>query len=356
MNNPQAVERVNGALMVAACAAAFVAPFHLFLAAYAILGPLHYLTQISWLHDRHYFAPRPAARRWWLVLVGAAMVVLLYGYVSNDLFQKPVKPTLEIAMVYLVFATAAFLLFVRHAVNAVALTIAVAAGLALFSNARAYALLAYFIVTIVHVLLFTAAFVLYGALKRRSGAALLSLGVFAACVVSFFVIPAPPALEASPRVREMYDFFAPLNEQLIALFGLEGGVYESSAVMRLIAFAYTYHYLNWFSKTSIIGWHRVSRVRAAAIVVAWTGAVALYAYDYALGLSVLYVLSVLHVLLEFPLDHQTFAGIGTELRALVRSGHELVPRPERIALLRGDGRGVQPRRAAEAVPRAAERV
>jgi hypothetical protein len=221
--------------------------------------------------------------------------------------------------VYLVFATAAFLLFVRHAVNAVALTIAVAAGLALFSNARAYALLAYFIITIVHVLLFTAAFVLHGALKRRSGTALLTLGVFAACVISIFVIPAQPALAASPRIREMYEFFAPLNEQLIALFGLKGGVYESSAVMRLIAFAYTYHYLNWFSKTSIIGWHRVTRVRATAILVAWTAAVALYAFDYTLGLSVLYILSVLHVLLEFPLDHQTFAGIGTELRALVRT-------------------------------------
>lgn len=320
MNNPQAVERVNCALMVAACIAAFVAPFHVFLAAYAILGPLHYLTQISWMHDRQYFAPRPTARRWWLVLVGAAMVVLLYGYVSNDLLQRPVKPTLEIAMVYLVFATAAFLLFVRHAVNAVALTVAVAAGLALFSNARAYALLAYFIITIVHVLLFTAAFVLYGALKRRSVAALVSLGVFAACAASFFVIPAQPLLAASPRIREMYDFFAPLNEQLNALFGFEGGVYEGLPVMRLIAFAYTYHYLNWFSKTSVIGWHHVTRPRAVGIVVAWTAAVAIYAYDYAIGLSVLYVLSVLHVLLEFPLNHQTFAGIGTELRrALVKA-------------------------------------
>ncbi|HEX6100266.1 MAG TPA: hypothetical protein VF432_28385 [Thermoanaerobaculia bacterium] len=319
MNNSHAVERVNCALMVAACAAAFVAPFHLFLAAYAILGPLHYLTQISWMHDRQYFAPRPAARRWWLVLVGAAMAVLLYGYVSNDLLQKPVKPTLEIAMVYLVFATAAFLLFVRHAVNAVALTVAVAAGLALFSNARAYALLAYFIVTIVHVLVFTAAFVLYGALKRRSGDALLSLGVFAACVASFFLVSAQPLLATSPRVREMYDFFAPLNEQLIALFGIGSGVYEATAVMRLIAFAYTYHYLNWFSKTSVIGWHRVPKPRAAAILVAWTAAVGLYAVDYTIGLSVLYVLSVLHVLLEFPLNHQTFAGIGSELRALVRT-------------------------------------
>ena len=75
MNNSNRVERVNCALMVAACAFAFAAPFHLFLAAYAILGPLHYLTQISWMHDRHYFAPRPAARRWWLMLVGLAMTV-----------------------------------------------------------------------------------------------------------------------------------------------------------------------------------------------------------------------------------------------------------------------------------------
>ncbi len=317
MNNSKAVERVNSALMVAACAAAFVAPFHVFLAAYAILGPLHYLTQISWMHDRHYFAPRPAARRWWLVLVGAAMAVLLYGYVSNDLLQKPVKPTLEIAMVYLVFATAAILLWVRHIVNAVVLTIVVAAALAVFSDARAYALLAYFIVTIIHVLLFTAAFVLYGALKRRSGPALVSLGVFIACIASFFLFRTPPALAASPKIQEIYGFFAPLNEQLIALFGLEGGVYEAVPVMRLIAFAYTYHYLNWFSKTSIIGWHHVTRRRAAVIAVAWSIAVALYAFDYTTGLSVLYVLSVLHVLLEFPLDHQTFAGIGTELRALV---------------------------------------
>ncbi len=317
MNNPQAVERVNCALMIAACAAAFVAPFHVFLAAYAILGPLHSLPQISWMHDRHYFTPRATARRWWLVLVGAAMLVLLYGYVSNDLLQRPVKPTLEIAMVYLVFATAAILLFVRHAVNAVALTIAVAAGLALFSSARAYALLAYFIVTIVHVLVFTAAFVLYGALKRRSGPALLSLGVYAACIASFFLIHTPPALEASPKIQEIYGFFAPLNEQLIRLFRFDAGVYESLPVMRLIAFAYTYHYLNWFSKTSIIGWHHVPKKRAIAIVAAWTLAVAIYAFDYTTGLSVLYVLSVLHVLLEFPLNHQTFAGIGTELRALV---------------------------------------
>jgi hypothetical protein len=91
--------------------------------------------------------------------------------------------------------------------------------------------------------------------------------------------------------------------------------------MGLIAFAYTYHYLNWFSKTSIIKWHAVPRARATAIVIAWTAAVTLYFVDYGMGLSVLYVLSLLHVLLEFPLNHQTFVGIGSELRAfVVRTG------------------------------------
>jgi hypothetical protein len=31
------------------------------------------------------------------------------------------------------------------------------------------------------------------------------------------------------------------------------------------------------------------------------------------------MLSLLHVLLEFPLNHKTFAGIATELRGLVRA-------------------------------------
>ena len=31
-------------------------PFELFLFSYAVLGPLHYLTEINWLKERNYFA------------------------------------------------------------------------------------------------------------------------------------------------------------------------------------------------------------------------------------------------------------------------------------------------------------
>ncbi len=49
------LDQLNMALMLASCAAAFALPFELFLFAYAVLGPLHYLTEISWIHDKGYF-------------------------------------------------------------------------------------------------------------------------------------------------------------------------------------------------------------------------------------------------------------------------------------------------------------
>jgi hypothetical protein len=315
----EVVEQLNIALMVVSGLAAFAAPFQLFLFVYAVLGPLHYLTEISWLHDRDYFAPRPKARRWWLGLVAVAMLVLMYGYVSNDLLHRPVAPTFEIGLTYLVFFTAPLLIWVRHPANAVALVVVAAAGLLMFSGARAYALLAYFIITIVHVLLFTAAFVLQGALRSRSRWAMISLVVFAACLGSVLVIDVRPFVVASAEVRRVYSFFESLNVQLLALFGAGGVVYDSRAgiaVMRLIAFAYTYHYLNWFSKTSIIKWHEVPKRRLVAIVVAWVGSVGVYVYDYTLGLSLLYMVSLLHVLLEFPLNHKSFAAIAEGLWSL----------------------------------------
>ena len=44
--------------MLVAFVVASLIPFELFLFAYAVLGPLHYATEISWLYDRRFFAPR----------------------------------------------------------------------------------------------------------------------------------------------------------------------------------------------------------------------------------------------------------------------------------------------------------
>lgn len=58
-----AVNYANIGLMVLSCLAAYVFPFQLFLFSYAVLGPLHYLTEISWLHDRDYFVMSSSSPR-----------------------------------------------------------------------------------------------------------------------------------------------------------------------------------------------------------------------------------------------------------------------------------------------------
>jgi hypothetical protein len=91
-------------------------------------------------------------------------------------------------------------------------------------------------------------------------------------------------------------------------------------LMRFIAFAYLYHYLNWFSKTEIIRWHKVPKVRFIVVIITWIAASVFYTYDYSLGLSLLFFLSFSHVLLEFPLNIVSIVGIGTESLSIFKNG------------------------------------
>jgi hypothetical protein len=87
-------------------------------------------------------------------------------------------------------------------------------------------------------------------------------------------------------------------------------------IQSLIAFAYTYHYLNWFSKTSIIKWHQVSKLKLSITVLMWIGSVGLYLYNYRVGLLTLFFVSMIHVFLEFPLNIRSITGIGEELKKI----------------------------------------
>ena len=317
--------------MLASCVFAYLFPFELFLFSYAILGPLHYLTEISWLHDRGYFirtkaATGPRFDRAWLALVGVTLTVMMIGVVGEKVLHRDVPPVWEIGLFYLVFLTASVAAIARSVKRALLVAGVGAVALAVFSRSPLFALLAFFLITIIHVFVFTGAFILMGALKTRSASALLSLAVFVLCAASFFVyVPAGAALPGD-YVRTSYESFQTLNAQLIRLFHLGPGtttaeIYMSTGglvVMRLIAFAYTYHYLNWFSKTSVIRWHEISKPRAALIAVLWIAALVPFAFSYVLGFVVLYMLSVLHVMLEFPLNHHSFVGIASELRSLIR--------------------------------------
>jgi hypothetical protein len=95
-------------------------------------------------------------------------------------------------------------------------------------------------------------------------------------------------------------------------------VYDSKiglAIMRFIAFAYTYHYLNWFSKTEIIRWHKVPKARFVLVIVGWFVSIVLYSINFRVGFQWLFLLSFMHVMLEFPLNYVSFMGIFSEVKA-----------------------------------------
>jgi hypothetical protein len=309
------VNWLNIGLMLAACGAAIAAPFQVFLCAWAILGPLHYLTEISWLHDRNYFTRRNMARRWWLGLVVFAVITIGLAYAANDPMQRNIPVPFQVALIYLVFAAAAAAIFVRDWLNAIGLFLILSLGLFYFSGFQNYAVAANLLVTIVHVFFFTGAFILLGALKGKSWVGVLSLAVFVCCAIATVTVGAPYAAPGD-RVRQLYTSFEYLNKELLRLSGRTAGVYEAAGVgvMRLIAFAYLYHYLNWFSKTSIIKWHEITRTRAGVIVGVWLAGGVAYLIDYRLGFGILYIMSMLHVFLEFPLNHQTLVEIGKTLK------------------------------------------
>ena len=54
--------------------------------------------------------------------------------------------------------------------------------------------------------------------------------------------------------------------ECITLFGMDENAQTFTRVMRFIAFAYTYHYLNWFTKTRVIGWADILRRRGLTII------------------------------------------------------------------------------------------
>lgn len=312
----RAVDYLNIGLMAVSLLIAFAVPFELFLFSYAVLGPLHYFTEIGWLHTKSYFTK---GKYDYLFLVAFAAASLAGHFV-------PLLRALQPAIIFSALLTAGALICIRSPLLKCSAVLAILFVNLLLFNHLFY--LAVFLPSIIHVYFFTGAFMLYGALKSRSIPGFASVGVLAlSAAVCFLVVPERSAL-ASQYVQASYAYFEPLHFGIAKVLrfeqlGSSGDVYGSLAgvmIMRFIAFAYTYHYLNWFSKTSVIQWHKVPASFAAATVLLWGASIGVYVADYRLGIAVLGFFSLLHVFLEFPLNYHSFVGIGRETKNLLARG------------------------------------
>lgn len=327
------IDRLNIFLIVISLLVAYKIPFELFLFSYAFLGPLHYLTEISWLKERNYFI-KTKDWIWTFVFFGVVISVPLllslpwFNFIYkisfvND-FLKEVNSSSNVILLTALFFSIGlvFLKDLNRTLIFLILSI-VASYLILKYVSFSIVLVSIFLPTIVHVYLFTLLFMLFGAIKSKStpgyiGVALLAL---IPIIITFGKInPDQYILSQNTQDNFIASGFQSLNFSLANL--LNSSKHESFSLLSLlgikiqifIAFAYTYHYLNWFSKTSIIGWHKgTSKTRLIAIAAIWVASISFYLYDYRTGIIVLFFLSFLHVFLEFPLNIVSVKGIADSL-------------------------------------------
>lgn len=318
------INYINIGLMIISLIASYILPFEVFLFSYAVLGPLHYLTEISWLEKKSYFI-KSKGDIWIFVLMVFAITIGMFNQHSK--INSFIASFLFSGFVYAL----AILFTQKTGIKLLFVILAFFVSLIFSFNAYPnfpFLLFAIWLPTIIHVYFFTGGFILFGALKSKSTSGIISFIVFILCaIVCFVYIPENIGMAVTEYGKKAYSFFKLLNTSLYNLFGFgsmstsDDALYyapKALAIMRFIAFAYTYHYLNWFSKTTIIKWNEISKQRLIMILLLWILSVVLYAFSYKIGFYALFLLSMLHVFFEFPLNHQTFMGIGKEFRSRLK--------------------------------------
>lgn len=296
-------DAVHLGLMLAALGLTYLVPFELLLLSYVVLGPAHYATEISWLHDRKYFLPQRG------VAIALALVAIIAALIDNaSWFGFTMWGAFVICA--LVAATTTAMQGVLLIIVAIALTAA------MLMHGASLAVLGVLLPTLIHVSLFTLVFMALGAVRSGAKVQWLLLVLYLAAVALILLLP-PSAATLIPSFEKAgQDYFANVGPALGRLLGVPE-LRLDSRLTSLLAFVYTYHYLNWFIKAEVIRWNAMSKRRLAIVVAASAFSTALYFYDYAFGFTVLLALSLAHIVLEFPLNSLALRQLGAALGASV---------------------------------------
>lgn len=328
------LDALNIGLMLLALAIALIYPFEGFLLGYAFIGPLHYLTEISWLHDRKHFC---ANRLDALFLI---IPVIPYFLASSLLGEYRSEFLHSIARETLVFTFLSALVYHLNSnvwkrfVWLIAVTIATVLFSVFVKNSIALIIVG-FLPSLIHVFIFTGIFILLGSLRNNSWLGYTSLTIFIACAILCFLNPLEAiAKTPSTWTKDIFPLFAGMASRCAHVLGFDiskgvaigkGDVtwmYTSPTILKVMTFftfAYLYHYFNWFSKTGLIGWHKIPKKRVMGIAIIWIASAGIYILDYRMGLTWLFLLSVAHVTLEFPLNWLSIKESGTRMIGLIRT-------------------------------------
>ncbi|HEY1710494.1 MAG TPA: hypothetical protein VGG10_19645 [Rhizomicrobium sp.] len=293
----QRIDIVHLLLLLAALAGAYLLPFELILLSYAILGPAHYLTEISWLHDRNYYLPHKA--------IATGLVALAFGAMF---IADPYWSGVLLWSAFLGCAVAATATTAQKA--ALWGVMAVAVTILLMGTGMPFGIAGALMPTLIHVSLFTLVFMTLGALRSGSRGQLAIVGAYLIAITLIVVVPPWAGSVVPALARVAQENFGNVAPALGSLFGIPDLKF-GGRITGLLSFVYTYHYLNWFIKADVIKWTQIPRARLAGIVAASAASTALYFYNYEIGILVLVVVSMMHVLLEFPLNAISIGQLGS---------------------------------------------
>jgi hypothetical protein len=291
------IDAVHLGLLLAALAITYVVPFELLLLSYVVLGPAHYFTEISWLHDRKYFLPH---RNVAFGLAGVAAAAALIDNASWFGF-----------VIWMAFVACA-LLTTTAAQSAILTIVALAVTVIMAVNGSSLAVLGILLPTLIHVSLFTLVFMTLGAYRSGSKAQALLVIVYLMAIGIILVVPPSATTQIPAFAKAGQEYFGNVGPALGRLLGV-ANLRLDTRLTSLLAFVYTYHYLNWFIKADVIRWAEIPRMRLALVVAASAASTALYFYNYAFGFTVLLALSLVHVVLEFPLNSLALQQLGAAI-------------------------------------------
>lgn len=320
------IEWINMGLIPLCLVLSYLIPFRLLMYSYAILGPLHYLTEINWLNDKQYFSQGKKNTLW--IIGSLGLILSIPHFFDFPVIKEWVNEHEQLTAILrsykefgdvLIFACLLLGIVMVFSPNKKLYWITGILGLLLGWGLdqvdNFHLIFGVFLPTIVHVYLFTAIFMLFGWLKGKSKVGLVTILLHIAIPVFIILNPMDYTTYSIPYdVQELFHFsFKSTNTEFLKILGMDKGEYSTNVYYKaqvFISYAYIYHYLNWFSKTSIIGWGKALTSKKAILILAISGgAIGAYFYNYILGLRILFFLSMLHVLLEFPLNVQSFKGV-----------------------------------------------
>jgi len=181
-----------GLILISLLIAVFL-PFKLFLFSYAILGPLHYLTEINWLKEKNYFIKSNS--KWIRVFILFTILVSIYPFYKiidfgiNNSLEEVVKFIFGKQKIFLLtgfFFSIGLILFKKLKHLALVLLSSFLMAIMLFYFLPKWLfVLGLFLPTIIHVYLFTLLFMLYGTLKSKSKVGYYAAGLL--FLVPFFI-------------------------------------------------------------------------------------------------------------------------------------------------------------------------